>query len=133
MFSAFSHEDIFVREMLIHRRPLWACKAAFPYMLPEYYVEAVGYMMENPEIQYRIDAGFLYMYRHVARNVDIPELKELTDKDRKGMLERVADGKHTRPQYVRTEEGLHMIMAPYTDTEIEEAKEMLELWKAQRV
>lgn len=121
-----SHEDVFVREMLIHGRPERAARAAFPYMLTEYIPDAVIYMMENPEITRRIDAGFLYMYRDYAGNIEIPKVAPITDEDRIGILKRITSRMRKRPQYIRDGHCLAQIMIPYTEDEINAAENMLD-------
>jgi hypothetical protein len=104
-------EDVFVREMILHGRPLRAIKAAFPLMQNEYLHDAVDHMMSDPDIKRRIDAGILYYYKDCFDNIEIPELAPLTLQEQRDFLFKIISGKRKYPVYIRTERGLNVIMA----------------------
>lgn len=116
-----STEDIFVREMILHGKPELAVRAAFPRMLPEFIPAAIEYMMENPEVRRRIDAGIIYFYRDYLKNVEVPEVQEISIAQKRELLHRIILRKRKHPQYIRTEEGLRMIMVQPSAEEVSDA------------
>lgn len=116
-----STEDIFVREMILHGRKEAAIRAAFPRMLPEFIPVAIEYMMEDPDVRRRIDAGIVYFYREFLKGLNIPEPEEVPVAERKELLEKIILRKRMHPQYIRTEDGLRMIMVRPGDAEVTDA------------
>lgn len=119
-----STEDVFVREMILHGRQEAACRTAFPQLLPQYIAEAIAYMMDNPEVRNRIDAGIIYFYKDYVKNVEIPEIKQVTVAERRSLLKKIMTGVRKYPQYVREGDNLHIIMVPPTEAEIQDAQRM---------
>lgn len=119
-----SHEEIFIREILIHGNKERACRAAFPYMLSEYVPEAIKYMLDNPEILQRIEAGFIYMYREVIKDCEIPDLPPVSIEEKQKFLRRIISGERRKPVYIKLPQRLAMIMAPCSQDEVDDAIHM---------
>lgn len=120
-----SSEDIFVREMILHGNKERAVRAAFPRMVPEFIVAAIEYMMENPEIRHRIDAGILYYYKGLVRGTMKAEVQPVTVEEKRELLRKIILRRRRHPLYVRTEEGLRMVMAGTTTEEVSDAVYMV--------
>ncbi len=120
-----STEDIFVREMILHGNKERAVRAAYPRMLPECFPAAIQYMMSNPEVRRRIDAGILYYYKDCFPQLDVPEVQPVSIEEKRALLEQIILRKRKRPLYVRTEEGLRMIMVQPSAQEVSDAAYML--------
>lgn len=103
-------EDVFVREMILHGRPLRAIKTAFPLMQEAYIADAIDYMMSDPDIRRRINAGILCYYKDFFDNIEIPALAPLTLREQRDFLFKIITGKRKYPAYLRAEDGLSMIM-----------------------
>lgn len=116
-----SHEDIFIREVLIHGNLKRACREAFPYMLAPFIPEAIKYMMDNPEIVQRINAGFIYMYREVLPEGEVPDLPPISIEQKRAFLQKIISGERRKPKYIRNEVGLAMVMVPYSIEEVDDA------------
>lgn len=119
-----SHEEIFIREILIHGNKERACRAAFPYMLSEFIPEAIKYMLDNPEIRQRIEAGFIYMYREVVKDCEIPDLPPISTEEKQKFLMKIISGERRKPVYTKTTKGLAMMMAPFSQEEVDDAIDM---------
>ncbi len=117
----FSAEDIYVREMILHGKKDIAIRAAYPRMLPEFYPEAIEYMMQNPDVRRRIDAGIVYFYKEYLQDVTIPDMPELSIREKRELLHEIILRKRKRPVYIRTEEGLRMIMTDVLPEEVSDA------------
>lgn len=116
-----STEDIFVREMILHGNKDLAIRAAFPRMVPECIPAAIAYMMENPEVTHRIDAGILYYYKGLVPGTLKAEMKPVTLAEKRELLRRIILRQRKRPVYVLTDEGLRMIMATSLPEEVSDA------------
>lgn len=119
-----STEDLFVREMILHGRPERACQEAFPHMAPEYVADAIAYMMDDPEVRARIEAGIIYFYRDHLNNIEIPPIKEVSIAERRALLKKIIAGERKHPSYVRNGDVLQMIMLPPTEEEVRDAIRM---------
>lgn len=129
-----STEDIFVREMILHGRKEQAIRAAFPRMLPEFIPDAIVYMMQNPEVRRRIDAGIAYFYKDYLKYADIPEVPEVSIHEKRELLQQIILRRRKHPQYIRTKDGLRMIMVQPLAEEVSDAvymeRELKEMEKA---
>lgn len=111
--------------MILHGNKERAVRAAYPRMLPECFPAAIQYMMSNPEVRRRIDAGILYFYKDCFPQLDVPEVQPISIEEKRALLEQIILRKRKRPQYVRTEEGLRMIMVQPSAQEVSDAAYML--------
>jgi hypothetical protein len=116
-----STEDIFVREMILHGKKELAVRMAFPRMLPECIPAAIEYMMQDPDVRRRIDAGIVHFYRDFFEGLNFPEPEEVPVSKRKELLEQIILRKRMHPEYIRTEDGLRMIMVRPTAEQITDA------------
>lgn len=120
-------EDIFVREMILHGKPVAAAKMAFPKMQDYYLKDAIAYMMADPEIRHRIDAGILYFYKDCFEDIEISEIAPVTTEEQQEFLYKIIRGERKYPMYVRTEQGLAMIMTQPEPAIVNDALYMAEL------
>ena len=97
-----STEDIFVREMIVHGNKERAIRAAFPRMVPEFIHTAIEYMMENPEIRHRIDAGILYFYKGLVSGTLKAEMEPVSLSEKRELLHKIILRRRRHPAYVRT-------------------------------
>ncbi len=116
-----SAEDIFVREMILHGNKETAIREAFPRMIRECIPDAIKYMMEDPDVRRRIDAGILYYYKDFLDNIAIPEVPEVSLAERRKLLQQIILRKRKYPQYIRTDEGLRMIMVKPLPQQVSDA------------
>lgn len=116
-----STEDIFVREMILHGNKERAVRAAFPRMLPECIPAAIQYMMENPDVRHRIDGGIFCFYKDFFPQLDLPDIEPVTIEEKRELLHRIILRRRKHPQYIRTEEGLRMIMVQPLPEEVSDA------------
>ncbi|OSZ79130.1 hypothetical protein CAP35_13015 [Chitinophagaceae bacterium IBVUCB1] len=121
-----STEDIFVREMILHGNKERAARAAFPRMLPECIPAAIQYMMDNPEVRHRIDAGILYYYKDYFPHINVPDMQPITADEKRTLLQRIVLRTYKQPRYIRTEDGLRMIMVQPDNQAVSDAAYMLE-------
>ena len=119
-----STEDIFVREMIVHGNKERAIRAAFPRMVPEFIPAAIEYMMENPEIRHRIDAGILYFYKGLVSGTLKAEMEPVSLSEKRELLHKIILRRRRHPAYVRTDEGLRMVMVSATSEEVNDAVRM---------
>ncbi len=126
-----STEDIFVREMILHGNKDQAIRAAFPRMVPECIPAAIEYMMENPEVKHRIDAGILYYYKGFVPGTLKAEMEPITLEEKQELLRKIILRQRKRPVYIMTEEGLRMIMATSLPEEVSDAVCMVNELKKQ--
>ncbi|MBS1771498.1 MAG: hypothetical protein JST82_01470 [Bacteroidetes bacterium] len=123
--ASFTTEDIFVREMILHGKPERAIKEAFPRLIEEYTADAIAYMMDNPEVRHRIDAGIVYFYRDYVNGIRVPEIAPVTLEERKELLLKIIRRERKNPKYILTKDGLGMIMVK---PELDEVNEALKVY-----
>lgn len=121
-----SQEAIFAKQMILHGNKERAVRAAFPHLKKGFATTAIKYIMQNPEVQRHIDAGILYIYRHLVTDRIIAEPLELTIDEQAQLLKLIIFGKRLSPRYVATKgEGLQTVFVPPTRDELNDAKWML--------
>lgn len=121
-----TQEAIFVKEMVLHGNRDRAIRAAFPRLEEQSKQAALQYMLDNPFIRRHIDAGILYIYRHVIPDVEVNEPVPLSIDEKKSMLAKIISGEREKPEYVSTAEGLKVIFVLPDEEEIADAKHMLQ-------
>lgn len=110
--------------MIVHGNKERAIRAAFPRMVPEFIHTAIEYMMENPEIRHRIDAGILYFYKGLVSGTLKAEMEPVSLSEKRELLHKIILRRRRHPAYVRTEEGLRMVMVSTTSEEVNDAVRM---------
>lgn len=121
-----SQEAIYAKQMILHGNSVRAVKEAFPYLKKEFVDVAIRYMTQNPEVQRHIDAGILYIYRHLVTDRIIAEPRPLSIDEQAQLLKLIIYGKRLSPRYVASkDDGLQTVFVPPSKDELADAKWML--------